>query len=1124
MEANVMISEKTILGKLDIFIRKYYKNRILQGCLLFFALLVAGFLLIVYSEYLFHFGQIIRSLLFFTFILCGILMCTWFLVIPILKLWKIGKVMSHKQAAKIIGDHFSGIGDKLLNTLQLIDQKQNQQENIDLLVASIDQKIATLNKYKFTQIINFRKNAKYLKFTIPPLIILIFIILLSPRIISEPATRIVKFSETFANPLPYQIKILNKKFTALQQEDFELKVKMLGDEIPNDIFIKTGDNTLRMSNEKSRIFTYLFKSLQTNVKFKIIAGKAKTAEYDLLVYPKPTILDFNITLTFPEYINKETQEIENSGDFTVPEGTTATWKIYTKDVEKIEMVFDDQRNILLRGNNNIFVNEKRILESNKYTITPRNAFSDKSNFLTYRVEVIKDGYPTISVTEIHDSTHTALIFFDGIIKDDYGFSKLVFNYEEEKNAINDQPKKKEILIPVDKNKNNQFFYYSIDLSTLLSSAGSRINYYFEVWDNDAINGPKATKSEIRTIATPTIEEVTQHVEINATEIESVMESALNKSKTISSNIEDLKRKLVDQNELNWIEKQRIESQLKNLERISQNIEKVKQQTEENIKNEENILKTNERIIEKQKKLSEMMDQLLTDDLKNMIRELKELLKEADIKKMEEIIEKMKMNTKEIEDQLDKNLKLFKQMEFERKLSKQINDIRNLAEKQEKLALTTEQKENIQEQLIKLQDSIKQQFDTVTKNLKELSKSENELENPVYINKTTQEQEEIQENLNNSRNDLQKKNNRKASQTQKNTAKSMNNLANNLEKMQNESEEEQLDEDANNVRTILENLVRLSFQQESLINKTRSTSRNDPKFLQIIKEQLEIGERIKVSKDSLNAIARRQIYIRQIIIKELGKITQNINSAVELLNNRSLTEALSKEQFIMTSVNNLALLLNEALDQMNQAMNSMSGKDQTACKRPSKRGGKASIKGMREMQEQLGKELEKMKNSLEKMRSKGQGGKQEQGQINKELAKMAAQQEAIRNELQKYKESLMESGNMKGLNDGENLNKTIEEMEENEREILNKKVFTESITRQKRILTRMLESEKAEQQREREEKRESIETKNQNYSNPNTDLQYKIKKRQAAEIIKLEPLPINHFYKAKINSYILTIDR
>jgi dsDNA-specific endonuclease/ATPase MutS2 len=206
------------------------------------------------------------------------------------------------------------------------------------------------------------------------------------------------------------------------------------------------------------------------------------------------------------------------------------------------------------------------------------------------------------------------------------------------------------------------------------------------------------------------------------------------------------------------------------------------------------------------------------------------------------------------------------------------------------------------------------------------------------------------------------------------------------------------------------------------------------------------------------------------------------------------------------------------------MNAMSGQGQSSCKKPSSKGGKMKMKGMKEMQEQLGKELEKMKNSMEKMRSQGNGQKQEQGQYNKELAKMAAQQEAIRNELQKYKERLLEEGSTGGTKEGENINQAINEMENIEREIINKQISRETIKRQERIVTRMLESEKAEQQREMEEKRESTEAKNQNFSNPGEEFKYKQQKHQATEILKVKPLPINYFYRGKINSYILTIEK
>ena len=66
---------------------------------------------------------------------------------------------------------------------------------------------------------------------------------------------------------------------------------------------------------------------------------------------------------------------------------------------------------------------------------------------------------------------------------------------------------------------------------------------------------------------------------------------------------------------------------------------------------------------------------------------------------------------------------------------------------------------------------------------------------------------------------------------------------------------------------------------------------------------------------------------------------------------------------------------------------------------------------------------------------------------------------------------------------------MEEMEKTETDLVNKMVTQETLMRQKDIVTRMLRSEKAEMEREKEEKRESIEALNQKYRNPEEYFKY-----------------------------------
>jgi hypothetical protein len=52
----------------------------------------------------------------------------------------------------------------------------------------------------------------------------------------------------------------------------------------------------------------------------------------------------------------------------------------------------------------------------------------------------------------------------------------------------------------------------------------------------------------------------------------------------------------------------------------------------------------------------------------------------------------------------------------------------------------------------------------------------------------------------------------------------------------------------------------------------------------------------------------------------------------------------------------------------------------------------------------------------------------------------------------------------------------------------------------------------------------VEAKSGKFGNPSEDFEYKMKRRREAEILKLEPLPVNSFYKQKIESYSLSIDK
>ena len=79
-------------------------------------------------------------------------------------------------------------------------------------------------------------------------------------------------------------------------------------------------------------------------------------------------------------------------------------------------------------------------------------------------------------------------------------------------------------------------------------------------------------------------------------------------------------------------------------------------------------------------------------------------------------------------------------------------------------------------------------------------------------------------------------------------------------------------------------------------------------------------------------------------------------------------------------------------------------------------------------------------------------------------------------------------------------------------------------RQQEILSRLLESEKAEKEREQDEQRKSNEAKNEVLSNPERFLEYKRLKEKEMELLNTVPPGLTPYYKEKVQTYFNNLNK
>jgi hypothetical protein len=155
------------------------------------------------------------------------------------------------------------------------------------------------------------------------------------------------------------------------------------------------------------------------------------------------------------------------------------------------VAFKDQSAIsLFQKNATQFSYAKRITNATDYQISISNTQLKNYENLQYKLTILKDQFPSISVTETPDSLKLKQKVIIGQVSDDYGMSKLQVVFYD-KNKPNILFKKGLIL----KNKVVDQFVYAFPDGIALQP-GINYEYYFEVFDNDVVNGLKSSKSSV----------------------------------------------------------------------------------------------------------------------------------------------------------------------------------------------------------------------------------------------------------------------------------------------------------------------------------------------------------------------------------------------------------------------------------------------------------------------------------------------------------------------------------------------------------------------------------------------------------------------------------------------------
>ena len=1095
--------------KLEQFVKRYYVSALLKGALLFFGIGLLYVLFWISVEYFFWISSLGRTIIFWSLVFFETLLFYKLLCVPFLQYLKIRSGIDDQQAAKIIGDFFPEVKDKLLNVIQL-----NNQPATDFVIASIQQKTKEFGGLSFKKAVQFKDNLKYLKYAILPLMIIGAVYVSGGQSsFKQSLNRVVDYKTVYSPPAPFKFVLAHNVLETIENQPYVLDVKIQGDIVPDQVEINFENQTYFLKKVNNRQFQYTFKNPKENIEFQVSSAKVVSSLYQLKVLTAPKIINSSLKLNYPSYTKIKNKTISNFGNIVLPEGTKMSWTFLTTSTDSVTFISGNSVSNFNK-NGDEFTLSKRVFSDLTYDINTNNTQLKNYETLSYEARVVKDRPPVIDVQQSSSKTSVEQLYFYGQINDDYGISSLQIQYYPTGNVNLKKTEK------IDYDNNLDFTYQFPGPLALLPDTSYEL--FFEVFDNDPFPSPNKTKSQLFTYLSKSNTSLKEEQLDNQKELVNALENTFNKYEKQQNLVDDFTKEQLQKEGLNFNDQEKIQDILKRQKNQDEMIQRFNEQMQKTLNQfpEDTPDTFKEELTERLKEQNKRLEQ---DE--KMLKELEDLAKKLNQEELLEKLQQLGQQKKNKEKSLEQMLELTKRYYVSKKVDQLKNKLEELSEEQNQQSQKTDTNTS------KDQDKLNMKFNDISKELKALRKQNNTLSKPLSIPETEQEEMSIQNDQNEAKNNLTKTESntleksssalQKVSKAQQKAAQKMKQLAQQMSQSMAGGSSQQLTEDIEMLRQILDNLLVFSFEQEDLMNQSFS--------IKNIKKQMSLKTHFEHIDDSLFVVSLRQPMISETINDEIAQVYYNTNKTLSSLAEGRDYEAKAAQQYTITSSNNLANMLSDILNNLEMQMQPNPGQGQGDMQLPD------IIMSQDDLQKQAEQMMKGQKEGFKKEGEKGQKKESSSGESNEktpgnspssggtsETDQYGDPEESSEALFQLYKKQQELRQNLENLLKQQGIlgkgKSTLDSLEKLEQLIVSQGVTQKTLSKMKALKYEFLKLEDALLKKGMSPKRQSKTNRDQ-FKTSNVLTEEEIKRLFGREeILNRKPLPLRQNVKKKVQRY------
>lgn len=1022
------------------------------------------------GEEIFRFTVVPRTVIFDGLVVLAAFLFIWRVGLPWARILGILPEEDDLHTARKVGSALPHLKDRLGNTLQLcLATDVGELYSRELLDAAIEDTLVACEGIDFTSTISFSGSRQRRRIFAASILTSVCLFVLFPTMFFGAAYRLLHFNEAFAAPVSFRFVVDPGNKEVVKGESVPVRIRVEGaafDEI-SIAFREEGqlhEEDKLVSLGPDGDFRYELKSLKETVYYAPQAGGVRGEEDTLTVVDRPVIKLLRLNLTPPAYSGLPEKRLDdNVGDVNALKGTIVHVEIEAnRELREGKIAYNDGETwpLSIAGTKGLGIDT--LMKEHAYHIDLLdNTGIASADPVEYAMKILPDANPTISLLlpadnlDVTDSTPINLLIK---IADDYGFSTLRLGYKLVQSRYEDPAQTYTfVLLPLPASRVTQALIpYRWHIGNLHLVPEDVISYFVEVFDNDAISGPKAARSGNYLLRLPSLDEVFAEADKGHEMSIQEMQHALVQAGEAHQELEDLKRSLqTNQEKLDWQDRQKSEDLLKRYENVRGKLDTVKKALEKLTENLQRNNVLSKETAEKYQELQQLMDQLSLPELADAMKKLQEALQQMSPDAIKQAMSQMTVSEENLRRGIERTLNLLRRIQIEQKMDEAARRAEEMVKKQEEVEKNTEQTKlddrarinklaQDQRRLLEQLTALRLSMDTVQKKMGEFPAE-------MPLTEMAQAQKDIQESaLENSMEQaaqsLQQMDSQRAQEMEKQAAKAGAQLARHLREMQQSMRQSQQRQIVNAMRLAMRDMLDLSHRQEDLKDATQKLDPNSGRFRDDAQTQMEIIHDLGTVTEKLGELSKKTFGVTPEIGKSIGDALREMANAMQSIEQRNKTSTAEHQTDAMGS-------LNEATQRVEDAMNAI---EQSGGQGLGMAGLMQRLQRMALMQQQINNGTRNL------------GGMSAEQAA--EMSRLASEQSMVRKSLEELAREAAAAGNLKRLLG--DLTDLAKDMTEVQTDLIGSNVSPKTVSKEERILSRLLDAQRSTRERDFEKQRSS----------------------------------------------------